>query len=321
MSHPLENYGLIGDMQTAALVCRDGTVDWLCLPRFDSPAVFAGLLGTEDNGFWRMGPAHGPDGAPVPADRRRYRGETLILESEWDTVHGTVRIIDFMPPREDATPQLIRIVEGVSGRVPMRSALRMRFSYGWVVPWVHKVDERTVAVAGPDAVWLDTEAETYGKDLTTYADFTVSPGERIAFTLSWHPSHHQPSRTRRPAASSPRPPPRCPRTSAARATGTTVSPGCGMRRSPCPRCCAPATGKRPAPGSDGSSEPSPAIPNTYRSCTASSAIATFPSANCPGWPGMRTRSRCGSATAPPDSSSWTCTARSPKPCIWHARAD
>ncbi|MGX1852158.1 MULTISPECIES: glycoside hydrolase family 15 protein [unclassified Streptomyces] len=187
----IEDYALIGDMQTAALVCRDGTVDWLCLPRFDSPAVFAGLLGTEEHGFWRMGPVNGPGGRPVPADRRRYRGDSLVLESEWDTPRGTVRVIDFMPPR-DGAPQLIRIVEGVSGRVPMRSELRMRFSYGWVVPWVHKVDSRTVAVAGPDSVWLDTEAETYGKNLTTFSDFTVSPGERIAFTISWEPSHKKP---------------------------------------------------------------------------------------------------------------------------------
>ncbi|MFG2136994.1 glycoside hydrolase family 15 protein [Streptomyces sp. NPDC048650] len=198
----IEDYALIGDMQTAALVCRDGTVDWLCLPRFDSPAVFAGLLGTEEHGFWRMGPAAGPGpgAGPRHADRRRYRGDSLVLESEWDTPRGTVRVIDFMPPR-DGAPQLIRIVEGVSGRVPMRSELRMRFSYGWVVPWVHKVDHRTVAVAGPDSVWLDTEAETYGKDLTTYSDFTVGPGDRIAFTISWQPSHHQPPATAEPEAS------------------------------------------------------------------------------------------------------------------------
>ena len=154
----IEDYALIGDMQTAALVCRDGTVDWLCLPRFDSHAIFAGLLGTEEHGFWRLGPAHSPDGAshrrPTAA---RYRGDSLVLESEWDTARGTVRVIDFMPPRDGDAPQLIRIVEGVSGRVPMRSALRMRFSYGRVVPWVHKVDGRTVAVAGPDSVWLDTD--------------------------------------------------------------------------------------------------------------------------------------------------------------------
>ncbi|MEV7683813.1 glycoside hydrolase family 15 protein [Streptomyces sp. NPDC056909] len=187
----IEDYALIGDMQTAALVCRDGTVDWLCLPRFDSHAVFAALLGTDEHGFWRLGPAHPAGSAPPRAARRRYRGDSLILESEWDTPRGTVRVTDFMPPR-DGAPQVIRIVEGISGRVPMRSALRMRFSYGRVVPWVHKVDNRTVAVAGPDSVWLDTTAETYGKDLTTYSDFTVAPGDRIAFTISWQPSHRQP---------------------------------------------------------------------------------------------------------------------------------
>ncbi|WP_405657128.1 glycoside hydrolase family 15 protein [Streptomyces sp. RK9] len=187
----IEDYALIGDMQTAALVCRDGTVDWLCLPRFDSHAVFAGLLGTEEHGFWRLGPAHGPGTRPAPSTRRTYRGDSLILESEWDTPRGTVRVTDFMPPRDSDAPQLVRIVEGVSGRVPMRSALRMRFSYGRVVPWVHKVDGRTVAVAGPDSVWLDTTAETFGKDLTTYSDFTVAPGDRIAFTISWQPSHKE----------------------------------------------------------------------------------------------------------------------------------
>ncbi|MYZ37677.1 glycoside hydrolase family 15 protein [Streptomyces sp. SID4917] len=187
----IEDYALIGDMQTAALVCRDGTVDWLCLPRFDSHAVFAALLGTDEHGFWRLGPAHPAGSTPPRAARRRYRGDSLILESEWDTPRGTVRVTDFMPPR-DGAPQVIRIVEGISGRVPMRSALRMRFSYGRVVPWVHKVDNRTVAVAGPDSVWLDTTAETYGKDLTTYSDFTVAPGDRIAFTISWQPSHRQP---------------------------------------------------------------------------------------------------------------------------------
>ncbi|QFZ79041.1 glycoside hydrolase family 15 protein [Streptomyces fagopyri] len=187
----IEDYALIGDMQTAALVCRDGTVDWLCLPRFDSHAIFAGLLGTEEHGFWRLGPAHAADAEPPTAARRSYRGDSLILESEWDTPRGTVRVTDFMPPR-DGAPQLIRIVEGVTGRVPMRSALRMRFSYGRVVPWVHKHEGRTVAVAGPDSVWFDTPCETYGKALTTYADFTVAPGDRIAFTISWEPSHKQP---------------------------------------------------------------------------------------------------------------------------------
>ncbi|AXI70842.1 glycoside hydrolase family 15 protein [Streptomyces bacillaris] len=191
MAGRIEDYALIGDMQTAALVCRDGTADWLCLPRFDSHAVFAGLLGTEEHGFWRLSPARPEGSEPLPADRRRYRGDSLILESEWDTPRGTVRVTDFMPPR-DGAPQLIRIVEGVSGRVPMRSELRMRFSYGRVTPWVHKVDGRTVAVAGPDSVWLDTQADTYGENLTTYSDFTVGPGDRVAFTISWQPSHREP---------------------------------------------------------------------------------------------------------------------------------
>ncbi|TDC75495.1 glycoside hydrolase family 15 protein [Streptomyces hainanensis] len=192
MAGRIEDYALIGDMQTAALICRDGSADWLCLPRFDSHAVFAGLLGTEEHGFWRLGPTHGKDAPPPPASRRRYRGDSLVLESEWDTPRGTVRVIDFMPPRGEDPPQLVRIVEGVSGRVPMRSTLRMRFSYGAVVPWVHKVDDRTVAVAGPDSVWLDTAAATYGKNLTTYSDFTVAPGDRMAFTITWQPSHKQP---------------------------------------------------------------------------------------------------------------------------------
>ncbi|MFD4230722.1 glycoside hydrolase family 15 protein [Streptomyces sp. NPDC058545] len=191
MAGRIEDYALIGDMQTAALVCRDGTADWLCLPRFDSHAVFAGLLGTEEHGFWRLGPADAEGSEPPSADRRRYRGDSLILESEWDTPRGTVRVTDFMPPR-DSAPQLIRIVEGISGRVSMRSELRMRFSYGRVIPWVHRVDGRTVAVAGPDSVWLDTPADTFGEDLTTYSDFTVAPGDRIEFTLSWQPSHREP---------------------------------------------------------------------------------------------------------------------------------
>ncbi|MGP3927042.1 glycoside hydrolase family 15 protein [Streptomyces sp. 8N616] len=200
MAGRIEDYALIGDMQTAALVCRDGTADWLCLPRFDSHSIFAGLLGTDEHGFWRLGPAHKEGTEPPTADRRRYRGDSLVLESEWDTPRGTVRVIDFMPPR-DGAPQLIRIVEGVSGRVPMRSALRMRFSYGWVVPWVHKIDGRTVAVAGPDSVWLDTPVETHGENLTTYSDFTISPGERIEFTISWQPSHKEPPPLPEPEAS------------------------------------------------------------------------------------------------------------------------
>ncbi|MGI5351766.1 glycoside hydrolase family 15 protein [Streptomyces sp. CA-250714] len=197
MATLIEDYALIGDMQTAALVARDGSVDWLCLPRFDSPAVFAGLLGTDEHGFWRLAPAARGPAPGEAAARRRYRGDSLVLESEWDTPEGTVRVIDFMPPRRDAAPCLVRIVEGVSGRVRMSSALRMRFSYGRVVPWVRReggqratgLADRTVAVAGPDSLWLDTEADTYGSDLTTHADFAVAAGQRVTLTLSWQPSH------------------------------------------------------------------------------------------------------------------------------------
>ncbi|MEU6764988.1 glycoside hydrolase family 15 protein [Streptomyces sp. NPDC046853] len=203
MAARIEDYALIGDMQTAALVGRDGTVDWLCLPRFDSPAVFAGLLGTDEHGFWRIGPLPDTAASPAPsppADRRRYRGDSLILEQEWDTSHGSVRVIDFMPPRhlgdDPGSPTMIRVIAGITGRVRMRSAVRLRFSYGRIVPWVHRVDDehgsRTAAVAGPDSVWLDGEPETYGQDLTTYADFTVAAGERVAFALTWQPSHLRP---------------------------------------------------------------------------------------------------------------------------------
>jgi GH15 family glucan-1,4-alpha-glucosidase len=182
-------------MQTAALVCRDGGVDWLCLPRFDSPAVFASLLGTEEHGFWRIA----PEGGGVAA-RRRYVGDSLTLESEWDTPTGTVRVTDFMPPR-DGAPQLVRIVEGVRGRVAMRSSLRMRFSYGKVVPWVRRQHGRTVAVAGPDSVWLDTKVPVFGRDLTTWAEWTVEEGRRAAFTLTWQPSHKEPPPPGDPLAS------------------------------------------------------------------------------------------------------------------------
>ncbi len=187
----IEDFALIGDMKSSALVGRDGSVDWLCLPRFDSPAIFASLLGTEDHGFWRIGPAHAANTPPPRATRRRYRGASRVLEPQWDTRCGTVRVIDLMPP-SDGAPRLIRIVEGVSGRVPMSSALRVRFSYGRVVPTVYQHEGRTVAVAGPDSVWFDTEAETYSTSQTTYADFTVAPGDRVAFTISWQPSHQEP---------------------------------------------------------------------------------------------------------------------------------
>ena len=189
-NHRIEDFALIGDMRTAALVCRDGTIDWLCLPRFDSPAVFAGLIGTEEHGGWQLGPASTAGLQPADASRRRYCGDSLILESEWDTIHGTVRITDFMPP-QNGTPQLIRIVEGISGVVPMRSDLRMRFGYGQIEPWVQTVGGRTVAAAGPDSMWLDSTLAPQATARTS-ADFTIEAGERVAFSLTWHPSYQGP---------------------------------------------------------------------------------------------------------------------------------
>ncbi|MDQ3430771.1 MAG: glycoside hydrolase family 15 protein [Actinomycetota bacterium] len=188
MAGRIEDYALIGDMQTAALVGRSGSIDWLCLPRFDSGACFAALLGDERNGSWRVAP-RGAD----TCTRRRYRGDTLVLETEWETPDGTVRVLDFMPPRHEA-PDVVRIVQGVTGRVDVRSELRLRFDYGRVVPWVRRLDGQIAAVAGPDSVYLRTDVDTYGKDLTTYADFSVGAGEEVSFVLTWHPSHLPPPR-------------------------------------------------------------------------------------------------------------------------------
>ncbi|MFF3688721.1 glycoside hydrolase family 15 protein [Streptomyces sp. NPDC002187] len=185
MTQRIEDYALIGDLQTAALVGRDGSVDWLCLPRFDSPACFAALIGGEDNGHWRIA----PKGAGA-CTRRGYVGDSLVLESVWETHTGTVKVIDFMPQRDKA-PDVVRIVEGVSGSVEMSSTLRLRFDYGSVVPWVRRADGHRVAVAGPDSVWLRSEPEvkTWGQQFSTCSSFTVGPGERVAFVMTWHPSH------------------------------------------------------------------------------------------------------------------------------------
>ncbi|MBK3642160.1 glycoside hydrolase family 15 protein [Streptomyces sp. MBT33] len=185
--HPrIEDYALIGDEQTAALVGRDGSVDWLCLPRFDSAACFARLLGDEENGHWRIAPK-GVDG---PCTRRAYRQDTLVLDTEWETDEGAIRVTDLMPQR-DRAPDLVRVVEGLSGRVTVRSTLRLRFDYGSIVPWMRKSDGHRVAVAGPDSVWLRSEpsVQTWGEDLGTHSEFTVAQGEKVAFVLTWHPSH------------------------------------------------------------------------------------------------------------------------------------
>ncbi|MEU8620874.1 glycoside hydrolase family 15 protein [Streptomyces sp. NPDC048623] len=185
MTQRIDDYALIGDLQTAALVGRDGSVDWLCLPRFDSAACFAALLGDEDNGHWRIA----PKGATT-CTSRRYAENSLVLETTWETRTGTVRVTDFMPQR-DRAPDLMRIVEGVSGSVEMSSVLRLRFDYGSIVPWVRRADGHRVAIAGPDSVWLRSEppVKTWGQQFSTCSSFTVGAGEKVAFVLTWHPSH------------------------------------------------------------------------------------------------------------------------------------
>ncbi|MFC8434470.1 glycoside hydrolase family 15 protein [Streptomyces sp. NPDC057253] len=181
----IEDYALIGDEQTAALVGTDGSVDWLCLPRFDSAACFARLLGDEENGHWRIA----PDGADR-CTRRGYRPGTLVLDTEWETDEGAVRVTDLMPQR-DIAPDLVRVVEGLRGRVTVRSTLRLRFEYGSIVPWVRKADGQRVAVAGPDSTWLRSvpPVRTWGEHFGTHSEFTVEEGEKVAFVLTWHPSH------------------------------------------------------------------------------------------------------------------------------------
>jgi GH15 family glucan-1,4-alpha-glucosidase len=184
MARPIEDYALLGDTQTAALVGRDGSIDWLCLPRFDSGACFAALLGMERQGRWLLAPA----GDTPPRVRRRYREDTLVLETEFTTPEGVVRVVDCMPPR-DRIPDVIRVVEGVKGQVPMHMELIIRFDYGAVVPWVSRNGAALHAVAGPDALVLYTPVETHGEGLSTVADFTVTKGQRLPFVLRWHPSH------------------------------------------------------------------------------------------------------------------------------------
>ena len=184
----IEDYGIIGDTHTAALVGRNGSIDWLCLPRFDSDACFARLLGDENHGFWRIAPATDDHEA-----RRRYRGDTLVLETEFETADGVAKVVDCMPIREDH-PQVARMVEAVRGKVAMRMDLVIRFGYGSTVPWVRRADGLLSAIAGPDALALWTPIATRGENMTTVADFTVSATEHIPFVLTWYPSHETPPR-------------------------------------------------------------------------------------------------------------------------------
>ncbi|HZC64110.1 MAG TPA: glycoside hydrolase family 15 protein [Streptosporangiaceae bacterium] len=237
----IEDYALIGDMRSAALISRDGSVDWLCVPRFDSPACFAALLGDDRHGHWSIAPAAvaeavdnvgdppGPKTSPAsrpgksPSSKppsgkpqsgklppsqprlarpgepqiigegievtRRYRGDTLILEMDWHTPTGDIRVTDFMPPRDGQPPALVRIVEGLSGSVDVSCVFRIRFGYGQVTPWVRRVDSCLLAVAGPDSLWLDTPITLTGRSFAHEATFTVLAGERVPFVLAWVPSH------------------------------------------------------------------------------------------------------------------------------------
>lgn len=185
MSCRIEDYGLIGDCETAALVGRDGSIDWLCWPAFDSDACFAALLGTKKHGRWLIAPA-----GEIIRISRRYRDNTLILETRFETADGVVDLIDFMPPRGNAS-DVVRLVRGISGRVKLRMQLVIRFGFGTDIPWVKKIDEGSglLAICGPDMTVLRTPVETRGEALTTVADFWVGEGETVPFVLTYGPSH------------------------------------------------------------------------------------------------------------------------------------
>ena len=185
MSQPLEDYALLGDTHTAALVGRDGSVDWLCAPRFDSAACFAAILGTADNGRWLLAPSSGGR-----ADRRSYRGNSLVLDQEWDTPSGSVRVTDYMPPRHHR-PRVFRVVEGLSGSVEMATELVVRFEYGSQIPWATQTGHGVRAVAGPDALELVTDVPLEGEHMRHHATFAVKEGEKVSFRLLWYPSFEQ----------------------------------------------------------------------------------------------------------------------------------
>jgi GH15 family glucan-1,4-alpha-glucosidase len=179
----IEDYAMIGDTESAALVGKNGSIDWLCAPRFDSPAFFAALLGTEDNGHWQIAPV-----GEVRRVERRYRRDTAILETDFETDDGVVRLVDCMPQREGHL-NLVRVVEGVRGRVAMQMRLAPRFDYGQLIPSLGRIDQGVFAVAGPDAVCLRTPVVLREDGAAPSAAFTVSAGERVPFHLVWYPSH------------------------------------------------------------------------------------------------------------------------------------
>jgi GH15 family glucan-1,4-alpha-glucosidase len=193
MPLPIEDYALIGDSQSAALVGADGSIDWLCFPRFDSGACFAALLGTPEHGRWLLAPE-----GEVLRRGRRYRGDSLVLETEFRTESGTARVVDCMPVRTQ-WPDVVRVVEGVEGQVRMRMELIIRFDYGSIIPWVRSIGKDVLlAVGGPDALELRTPVPTRGEGLTTVASFDVRKGDQVPFLLSWHPSHERSPHLRDP---------------------------------------------------------------------------------------------------------------------------
>jgi GH15 family glucan-1,4-alpha-glucosidase len=181
----LEDYGFIGDTETGALVGLDGSIDWFCAPRFDSAACFAALLGHEQNGHWRIRPQ-----GRIKRAGHAYRGETLVLETIFETENGSVRLIDCMPPMSRHR-RIVRVVEGIKGRIDMELKLVVRFDHGQTIPWVTRTEQGLTAVAGPNGVVLRSEVPTFGQDLSTRALFTVGEGERKSFVFSWYPSHEE----------------------------------------------------------------------------------------------------------------------------------
>ncbi|HTD72773.1 MAG TPA: glycoside hydrolase family 15 protein [Steroidobacteraceae bacterium] len=179
----IEDYALIGDCHTAALVGRNGSIDWLCFPRFDSGACFAALLGGAERGRWLVAPA-----GKLKSVRRRYRNDSLVLETEFHTARGSVRLIDFMP-LSDEHWDVVRIVEGLSGTVAMRMELIVRFDYGSIVPWVRRAKDMLLLTAGPDTLELAASVEVSGENMKTVAQFSVRKGQRETFVLNYRPSH------------------------------------------------------------------------------------------------------------------------------------
>ena len=188
MALPIEDYAVIGDLHTTALVGLDGSIDWLCLPHFGSDACFAKLLGDESNGYWKIAPT-----GTITQSSRSYREETLVLETEFHTESGAIKLTDCMPIREEH-PQVVRIVEGLSGRVDVRMELCIRFGYGQVLPWVTRCENLLTATAGPDSVALWTRAHHRGENMRTLSDFTVGEGQQVPFTFTWYLSHELPPR-------------------------------------------------------------------------------------------------------------------------------